>query len=84
MEGIRGSSQELRRWEVRWSGGLEVVREGGMEVWSRGHLYRGPGGGARGPWRRDKRSDRGWLGGLQVNRWGRLNYSQPERVPLGQ
>ena len=32
VEGIRGSSQELRRWEVWWSGGLEVVREGVMEV----------------------------------------------------
>ena len=55
MEGIRGSSQELRRWEVSGSGGLEVWREEGMEVWSRGHLCRdheeeqeGHGGGARG------------------------------------
>ena len=49
-----------------------------------GDVSSGPGEGARGSWRRCKRSDRDWSGELQVNRWGRLKFSQTERAPLGQ
>jgi hypothetical protein len=66
---------------VRRAGGCERGRYGGREQ----------GTSLSGPWRRSKRvmeegkrSDRGWLGELQVNRWGRLNHFQPERAPLGQ
>ena len=55
VEGSRGSSQELRGWEVWWSGGLEVWGLGGMEAGAGDTYIRSMeeeqednGGGARG------------------------------------